>query len=97
MLYRKSKPGRLRIGFTVSKKIGGAVTRNLVKRRMRESVRLRLDAIPRGWDLIFIARAGINSLSYAEIDASLGKLLSRAGLDADDLAPKAVRAADKSI
>lgn len=46
-----------RIGFSVSKKIGKAVERNRVKRRLREACRLEISHFIPGYDYIFIARA----------------------------------------
>ena len=67
-----------RYGLSVSKRVGKAVTRNRVKRLLREV--LRLTPLEPGWDIIFIARAGAASASYAEIEKSVVSLLSRARL-----------------
>ena len=67
-----------RYGLSVSKRVGKAVTRNRVKRLLREV--LRLTPLEPGWDIIFIARSGAASASYAEIEKSVVSLLSRARL-----------------
>ncbi len=72
-----------RFGFSVSRRIGKAVQRNLVRRRTRESLRLRMDQILPGWDLVWIARTPIQSAEYGEIDAACARLLRRASLLAD--------------
>jgi ribonuclease P protein component len=69
-----------RFGFAASKRIGKAVVRNRVRRRMREAVRLRRALIPDGWDVVFIARSAIGDASYAEIVWSVENLLRRADL-----------------
>jgi len=69
-----------RFGFAASKRIGKAVARNRVRRRMREAVRLRLAAVEVGWDLVFIARSTMADTSYAEISGSVESLLIRANL-----------------
>ena len=67
-----------RYGLLVSKRVGKAVTRNRVKRLLREV--LRLKPLEPGWDIIFIARSGAASASYAEVEKSVVSLLSRARL-----------------
>lgn len=69
-----------RFGFSVSRRIGKAAQRNLVRRRTRESLRLRMDEILPGWDLVWIARTPIQSAEYGEIDAACARLLRRASL-----------------
>lgn len=72
--------GHNRFGFAVSRRIGKAVARNLVRRRMREAVRLRRASIAGSWDIIFIARSAIVHATYAEISYAVEDLLRRAGL-----------------
>ncbi|MBX3049846.1 MAG: ribonuclease P protein component [Caldilineaceae bacterium] len=69
-----------RFGFSVSRRIGKAVVRNRVRRRISESLRLRLDGIATGWDMVWIARTPIQSAEYSEIDAACARLLRRASL-----------------
>ncbi len=57
--------GITRVGFSVSKQVGGAVIRNRVKRRLRTIVR-GLDWMP-GFDLVIVARSGADSASYGEL------------------------------
>lgn len=67
-----------RFCFVVSKRIGNAVIRNRVKRRLREAVRSR--PVDPGWDAIFIARAGIRKAGFQEIQQAAESLLKRASL-----------------
>lgn len=69
-----------RFGFSISKRIGKAVLRNQIKRRLRESVRLRQDMIEPGWDIVLIARGPIRHADYHQIDAACARLLRRAHL-----------------
>lgn len=67
-----------RYGFVVSKRIGNAVTRNIVKRRLREVV--RQNRIKEGWDAVFIARRGAADAEYIQLKQATNNLLRRAKL-----------------
>jgi ribonuclease P protein component len=71
-----------RFGFAVSRQIGKAVQRNRVRRRMRESIRMRVEKnqIAAGWDVVLIARSAVRDASFQEVDEAIGLLLGRAGL-----------------
>ena len=68
-----------RFGFMVSKRIGNAVVRNRVKRRLREAV--RVTPVKAGWDAVFIARRGTERAGYQELKQAAGNLLHRVHLD----------------
>ena len=71
-----------RYGFVVSKRVGKAVTRNLVKRRLREILRQldRAGRIPPGHDLALIVRPALAEVSFAEARDAVTDLLARARL-----------------
>ena len=70
-------PSQIRIGYTASKKIGNAVTRNRAKRRMRELARAVLCTDGRaGWDYVLVARPQVTvSRDFAELLGDLRKAL----------------------
>lgn len=76
MIGRRSSGPASRIGFIVSKKVGGAVTRNRVKRRLRELFRTLPDR-PLGMDLVVIARGQAVDASYEALGQALTMALSK--------------------
>lgn len=69
-----------RFGFSVSKRIGKAVVRNRVRRRLREAIRLRRTAIAPGWDVVFVARAPSAEATYHQLAQACERVLRRAQL-----------------
>jgi ribonuclease P protein component len=55
-----------RVGIAVPRKVGGAVVRNRVKRRLREAWRAQLDRIPAGRDYVLVARPGLAESADAQ-------------------------------
>ena len=67
-----------RFGFSVGKRVGKAVVRNRVKRRLREAA--SASHIREGWDLLFIPRVGAANVDYHRLRRSVATLLKRAGV-----------------
>jgi len=69
---------RGRIGITVSKRVGSAVTRNRIKRWVREFVRHHLEWLPARHDVVVVAKRTAAELGgYAEVEADLLRLERR--------------------
>lgn len=80
LVYNKARHNTVKIGFSVSKKLGNSVTRNRIRRRMTEAVRLQLDSIAAGHNLIFIAREPIKTEEFTHMMNSVGYLVRKASL-----------------
>ncbi len=75
---RRNKSGGNRVGFTVTVKLGHAVVRNRVRRRLREIYRLHEEELRRGHDLVIVARGRSAEAPYRTLErdflAACGKL-----------------------
>ncbi|WP_209810570.1 ribonuclease P protein component [Ammoniphilus resinae] len=80
VIYVLPKEGQdqLKIGISVSKKLGKAVVRNRIKRLIREALRLNLSSIKWTGDLIVIARGPVAEMGYQEVADSLVHCLKKA-------------------
>ena len=81
-----------RFGFAVGKKLGGAVQRNKIKRRLREQLRLHLkeNRLSPGMDVVIIARHATREADYNTLHQALNHLLSRANLWNKDTSKKRI-------
>ena len=81
--YRRNELGLTRFGISTSRRVGTAVVRNRVRRRLRQVLRRLTGHIEPGWDILIVARAPAAEASQGDLDAALEKLMSSAGLLAD--------------
>ena len=80
VIYCKGNRKARKVGFSVSNKIGDAVARNKIKRRMREVVRNLMHKLDKNYNYIIVARNGIENCDYASIQKSIVYCLNKAGL-----------------
>jgi len=69
-----------RIGLITSRRVGGAVVRNRVRRRLREIVRALLPRIRRGLWLVLVARAAAAKAEFAALQADVISLAQRSAI-----------------
>ncbi|TFF25207.1 ribonuclease P protein component [Jiella endophytica] len=75
---RRADEGPARFGLTVTRKIGNAVERNRIRRRLREAIRIyaEADMVP-GIDYVIVARREVLSAPFATLSEELRKRFSR--------------------
>jgi ribonuclease P protein component len=81
-LRREDGSSPFRLGLTVSRKVGNAVTRNRAKRRLREMVRLA--AAPEklaGWDIVLIGKASARERDFSLMKADFLQGLEKLGVE----------------
>lgn len=80
VVYLPTKHRALKVGFSVAKKIGKAHTRNLVKRRLRSIVRDLVINLPDNYNVVVIAKSGVEKVSFSALKAETVQLFSKTGL-----------------
>ena len=85
VLYaRRNRSDRNRIGITSGKKLGHAVVRNRVRRRLREVYRLNEAAFQPGWDIVIVARSKAVTADFTALTAAYLSLAKKAGVLVED-------------
>ncbi|MCL2078301.1 MAG: ribonuclease P protein component [Oscillospiraceae bacterium] len=77
---RRNGGAENRLGITVSKKLGGAVQRNRIRRRLKEIYRLNEHLLRAGYDIIIVARMSSHNALYSELNNSILSLFAKLGL-----------------
>lgn len=77
--YQENKLDHMRLGISVSKKLGKAHERNKLKRYVRESFKTRKDFL-KNYDIIIIVRPAAKGLSFLEFGSSIDHVLKRSKL-----------------
>ena len=81
VLYARANHGsQNRVGITVSKKLGKAVVRNRVRRRLREVYRLHEDRFAPGWDIVVVARSRCIHAPFEKLCGAYLDLAEKAGI-----------------
>ncbi len=69
-----------RFGLSTSRRLGGAVVRNRVRRRLREALRAMAPSFQPGWDVVIIARPALVDVDHEALVGTLRRLLGRSGV-----------------
>ncbi len=81
VLYVRSlRSDDVQFGFSISKKLGGSVVRNRIKRRLREACRAALADLKPGHMLVFVGRKRLVEMPYSELRSTVVSLAHRAKL-----------------
>lgn len=77
LFYAPNTTGHFRVGISVGKKLGNAVTRNRLKRRVRDCIRKVLSDTSLAIDLVFVARRELSTLDYGQIHGVVERVLRK--------------------
>jgi ribonuclease P protein component len=77
---RRTDLGVTRFGFAIGRRLGSAVRRNRIRRRLREALRAMTPTPQPGWDVLIIARPPIVEADHDALVEALRKVLGRGGV-----------------
>ena len=80
MYARRNRSDINRIGITAGKKLGHAVVRNRIRRRLREIYRLNEDKFAPGWDIVVVARSRCVDADFQKLTRAYLSLAEKAGI-----------------
>jgi ribonuclease P protein component len=80
MRFRRTDGESARFGLATGRKLGTAVVRNRVRRRIREALRAMAPSFQPGWDVLIIARPALIEADHQTLVGALRRLLQRGGV-----------------
>jgi len=78
--FLRNDLGTTRFGLSTGRRLGGAVARNRVRRRLREALRVMAPSFQPGWDVLIIARPALVAADHDALVGALRRLLARGGV-----------------
>lgn len=78
--YRRNDLDQTRYGISTGKRVGAAVVRNLIRRRLRTVLRRHDVHIKRGWDVLLVVRPGGSTVSQDHLEQAFLSVMQRADL-----------------
>jgi len=76
----RTELGTTRFAFSTGRRLGGAVIRNRIRRRLREVLRVMAPAFRPGWDVLIIARPALVEADHDALVGAVRRLLARSGV-----------------
>lgn len=80
LYFCSSKTKNIKVGFAVTKKVGHAVVRNKIRRRLREIVKKQLPVLEQHYNIIVVAKDNITDASFEKLSSEFNKLICKAKL-----------------
>jgi ribonuclease P protein component len=78
--FRRTDLETTRFGLATGRRLGGAVVRNRVRRRLREALRVMAPSFQPGWDVLIIARPALVGADHDALVGAVRRLLERGGV-----------------
>ena len=75
-----SKTKSIKVGFAVTRKVGHAVVRNKIRRRLREIVKIQLPNLKQNYNIIVVAKENVSEASFDKLNLEFNKVLNKANL-----------------